>query len=104
MLKEVKTLDFVGYAKNPRTFYRNQVMDTNQRSIENPKFRSEQQREELARFRSKSRCSDIDDTGSGSAMGSPILNRAKSGSFPSFYRMVEIKYSKVKEKDKTNYC
>ena len=44
VLKNVKMVDFVGYAPNPKTFKRNQYAITRHQPRE-PKFRSEQERE-----------------------------------------------------------
>lgn len=42
ILKQVKMVDFVGYAPNPKTFKRNQIVSTSHEdSDEQPKFRSE---------------------------------------------------------------
>ncbi|KAJ3104577.1 poly(A)-specific ribonuclease [Phlyctochytrium planicorne] len=98
ILSQVKMMDFVGYAQNPGTFRRNQAVNIQSygKGVDEPKFRSEQERESLtARIRSLSG-NDVD-------MSIPAENPDASsnqgynfGSFsaPKFYRRVEIKYSK----------
>ncbi|KAI8846356.1 ubiquitin carboxyl-terminal hydrolase-domain-containing protein [Chytridium lagenaria] len=93
---QVKLIDFVGYAQNPGTFRRNQAFTPAQKlskSVNEPKFRSEQERESLtARNRSQSgNDSDLavqPDSSDAQSMTSGF------NSVPKYYRRVEIKYSK----------
>ncbi|KAJ3219092.1 poly(A)-specific ribonuclease [Dinochytrium kinnereticum] len=100
ILSQVKLIDFVGYAQNPGTFRRNQAVTNSQRpykAVDEPKFRSEQERESLnSRMRSLSgndyqdTSQQADSTDFGSIQGLTF----GSNSVPKFYRPVQIKYSK----------
>lgn len=103
VLKNVKMIDFVGYAPNPRTFRRNQEFYSVHLNAEaaiddEPLFRSEKNRAGTSRLRSESRNSNfsIDSVNSGSfdtfSRDSPVP--VKVYSFPRHYRKVEIKYSR----------
>ncbi|KAI7871039.1 ubiquitin carboxyl-terminal hydrolase-domain-containing protein [Spinellus fusiger] len=96
VLRNMKTIDFVGYAPNPGNIRRNQVThkkkQSNKRDI--PKFRSEQERELLLASNvsldnipqhSGRRSSSISDLSKSDPLGLIM---------PQHYRRVEIQYSK----------
>ncbi|KAJ3251679.1 poly(A)-specific ribonuclease [Boothiomyces macroporosus] len=86
VLKNVKMVDFVGYAPNPKTFKRNQVPVSEEKTMVAPKFRSEQELEQIkgeVRSVDKYESSKISiDTG-----------------IPHHYKSVEIKYSRFGVED-----
>ncbi|KAJ3209636.1 poly(A)-specific ribonuclease, partial [Clydaea vesicula] len=111
VLKNVKMIDFVGYAPNPKTFKRNQDFNTFLKTKayfeedETPKFRSEQEREKTfgtprkehsyaPRSISRSSVRSTDSTSDLEVPSSPPSGGLLYNSFPKFYRKVEIKYSK----------
>ncbi|KAJ3012531.1 UNVERIFIED_CONTAM: poly(A)-specific ribonuclease [Siphonaria sp. JEL0065] len=100
VLADVKMSDFVGYARNPGiTFRRNQtaksvLMESVRNAEDGPKFRSEQERDELTKGKKG--------IGRIGARDSPILepsNAFGNSSIPKPYRQVQIKYSKFGVED-----
>ncbi|ORX88696.1 cysteine proteinase [Basidiobolus meristosporus CBS 931.73] len=95
VLQNMKTIDFVGYAPNPRTRLRNQIPPRpgrDRKSSDTPKFRSEQEREKhLRRLRKKSE------------LASPKEEDISLQNNPlavfKLYRRVEIKYSRFGVED-----
>jgi PAB-dependent poly(A)-specific ribonuclease subunit 2 len=57
ILKNVKMVDFVGYAPNPKTLRRNQAAAWAMRDPNKPKFRSEQELERLKSGHNSNVCS-----------------------------------------------
>ncbi|KAI9336523.1 ubiquitin carboxyl-terminal hydrolase-domain-containing protein [Obelidium mucronatum] len=101
VLADVKMSDFVGYARNPGIgFRRNQTaksvfMESVRKSEDGPKFRSEQERDELM-TRGKKGINRI------GARDSPILEASSTfanSNIPKAYRQVQIKYSKFGVED-----
>ncbi|KAJ3114895.1 poly(A)-specific ribonuclease [Phlyctochytrium bullatum] len=98
----MKLIDFVGYAQNPGNLRRNQTSTQAGKSSlcqDEPKFRSEQERESLtARTRTTSgNDSDVMNSSGVVEAGSEFIVPLKGGPgslIPRFYRRVEIKYSK----------
>ncbi|KAJ3080721.1 poly(A)-specific ribonuclease [Quaeritorhiza haematococci] len=100
VMSNVKMIDFVGYAPNPGTFRRNQILAMSlkkKRDEEDvPKFRSEQEREKWFGKRGKSGSSSNgqqQDDQKDDLSSTSTLNSSR-GLIPRFYRKVEIKYSK----------
>ncbi|KAI9273600.1 ubiquitin carboxyl-terminal hydrolase-domain-containing protein [Sporodiniella umbellata] len=97
VLKNMKTIDFVGYAPNPGNVHRNQVPRkkkmTAKRSV--PKFRSEQERELL---QSNNGLLDIDEVRHSGRRSSSVGDLRASDPavvmMPKYYQRVEIQYSK----------
>ncbi|KAI8820757.1 ubiquitin carboxyl-terminal hydrolase-domain-containing protein [Fimicolochytrium jonesii] len=94
VLANVKTIDFVGYASNPRTSRRNQNLASARKArkevSEVPKFRSEQDREKYFGKRGAQDNQDTDDEQS---------KNQRASSTPKYYKRVEIKYSKFGVED-----
>ena len=86
ILKNVKMVDFVGYAPNTHTFKRNQYSFTKYQPKE-PKFRSEQEREIILGESKKSVGTDSQD------------QITMDAGIPHYYRKAEIKYSKFGVED-----
>lgn len=89
ILATVKTVDFVGYAKSPGRFLRNQSMYAAAKGTSKPKFRSEQEKE---RIFGKGETSALPDSAGFQGSLSEIEP-------PSHYRQVEIEYSKFGVED-----
>jgi PAB-dependent poly(A)-specific ribonuclease subunit 2 len=87
ILKNVKMVDFVGYAKNPKTFRRNQAYTEFSQDPIKPKFRSEQELEIMKSGESKQQ---EDQAGN---------NVSIKNGIPFHYRSVEIKYSRFGVED-----
>ena len=87
ILKNVKMVDFVGYAKNPKTFRRNQAYNEFSQDPIKPKFRSEQELEMMKSGESRRQ----EDQGS--------HNVSIKNGIPHHYRSVEIKYSRFGVED-----
>ncbi|KAJ3333266.1 poly(A)-specific ribonuclease [Blyttiomyces sp. JEL0837] len=99
VLADVKMIDFVGYARNPGTFHRNQVTvkKKQERDHFEPKFRSEQERESLSLAQSLKHQLALDDVSTSDSEGpNPPFS---SSTVPKYYRKVEIKYSKFGVED-----
>lgn len=89
ILASMKMVDFVGYAPNPGRFLRNQVSPTSTKGTAKPKFRSEQEKERIF--------------GKGDSKEESLLSGGSLGHSavepPSYYRQVEIEYSKFGVED-----
>ncbi|KAI8898850.1 ubiquitin carboxyl-terminal hydrolase-domain-containing protein [Globomyces pollinis-pini] len=89
ILKNVKMVDFVGYAPNPKLFKRNQVLVSNSGHPKEPKFRSEQ---ELESMKSGDRQRQI-------GLFDQANNVSIDVGIPFHYKSVEIKYSRFGVED-----
>ncbi|TPX39823.1 hypothetical protein SeMB42_g03619 [Synchytrium endobioticum] len=111
ILSSMKLIDFVGYARNPGAFKRNQrLKDTSKENLEVPKFRSEQER---AQIRQKAATPTPADTNLRDATSSNNMSRNTNvennrdsllpgndpDKVPKVCRLVEIKYSKFGVED-----
>ncbi|TPX36525.1 hypothetical protein SmJEL517_g01378 [Synchytrium microbalum] len=102
ILSNVKMIDFVGYAQNPNTFRRNQrLRDTSKarEDMEQPKFRSEQERAQMRKpvpDNKKQRERPLD--GGGAVDDASDAVGSENG-IPRAYRLVEIKYSRFGVED-----
>ncbi|KAK9704495.1 poly(A)-specific ribonuclease [Basidiobolus ranarum] len=95
VLQNMKTIDFVGYAPNPRTRLRNQIpprAGRDRKSSDTPKFRSEQEKDRsYRRLRKKSELA--------SPKEEDILFQNNPLAIFKLYRRVEIKYSRFGVED-----
>ncbi|CAO3669082.1 unnamed protein product [Umbelopsis vinacea] len=98
VLRNMKTIDFVGYAPNPGTRRRNQVVKrTNHKNTNAPKFRSQQALELL---RGGGTVDDAEDSADGTVTPKRKLSLDPTGlKMPSAYGRVEIQYSKFGVED-----
>jgi PAB-dependent poly(A)-specific ribonuclease subunit 2 len=86
ILNQVKMVDFVGYAPNPKTFKRNQYFWTAEKQRKGPKFRSEQEWEKMKSGEQQEvDCADED--------------VSIEHGIPNYYRTVKIKYSRFGVED-----
>ncbi|KAI7904509.1 ubiquitin carboxyl-terminal hydrolase-domain-containing protein [Cokeromyces recurvatus] len=100
ILKNMKTIDFVGYAPNPGNIHRNQIPRKKKiiKKKNGPKFRSEQEREML-KSANKLLGDDAEqlqhsDRRSSSVGDISIANDPAVLNMPRYYQRVEIQYSK----------
>ncbi|EIE87541.1 hypothetical protein RO3G_12252 [Rhizopus delemar RA 99-880] len=97
ILKNIKTIDFVGYAPNPGNLHRNQVPRKKKmmtkRSV--PKFRSEQERELLQSNHGLLDTDPVHHSGRrSSSVGDLHMTDPAVVMMPRYYQRVEIQYSK----------
>ncbi|KAI9283728.1 ubiquitin carboxyl-terminal hydrolase-domain-containing protein [Umbelopsis sp. AD052] len=97
VLRNMKTIDFVGYAPNPGTRRRNQVVRrNNQKNVNAPKFRSQQALELLR----GGPVDEVDDSMEGGETPKRKLSVDPTGlKMPSSYARVEIQYSRFGVED-----
>jgi PAB-dependent poly(A)-specific ribonuclease subunit 2 len=86
VLDQIKMVDFVGYAPNPRTFKRNQYFRTIEKQRKGPKFRSEQEWEKM-------------NSGEQQEVDFADENVSIEHGIPNYYRTVKIKYSRFGVED-----
>ncbi|CAO3691385.1 unnamed protein product [Rhizopus stolonifer] len=97
VLKNMKTIDFVGYAPNPGNIHRNQVPRKKKMSAKRsvPKFRSEQERELLQSNNGLLDAGDVRHSGRrSSSVGDLRISDPAVVMMPRYYQRVEIQYSK----------